>query len=172
MHRSVFTWMYLHGSVYTCSWDHCLWEHFCALLSFTAHALANFEHFNFMCFQLQERSPCTRADLAVFLYRRRWQWLQHFLGKKTKTQTTHNKASDRWDTASALRAVLGSQFHKVRECIFYPSRSKPMLNASFKALDVPSALMKHTLAQPQLTGLRILLWCSCGTGIVLGKKMW
>lgn len=56
----------------------CLWENFCALLSFTAHALANCEHFNFMCFQLQERSPRTWADLAVFLYKKRRQWLQQF----------------------------------------------------------------------------------------------
>lgn len=57
----VFTWI----CIYMDLRSQCLWENFCALLSFTGYARANFEHFHFMCFQIRESSTHARADLAV-----------------------------------------------------------------------------------------------------------
>lgn len=57
----VFTWI----CIYMDLRSQCLWENVCALLSFTACALANSEHCHSMYFQIGESHPCTRADLAV-----------------------------------------------------------------------------------------------------------
>lgn len=116
MHKSIFTW---DGFTWICIYmdlrSRRLWENFCALLSFAAHALANSEHFISCVFKFE------RADLAVSCCAKGADngfGISAFPKEKSSTTGT----SDKWDTARVPPAPEGSS--STAGCVLYLSRAE------------------------------------------------
>lgn len=160
--------LYIHGSEITV----CLGKFLC-LAQFYSMCPSKFWALSFHVFSNSRDLPMhTGWFICLFLYKRRWQWLQHFCISQGKKKKTHNETSDKWGTAYAPTAIVGSNSTKyLSVCSTWAEAKQCWTQAlNFRMCQVLCWNTSFQSLSCSCLASGLLLWCSCGTSRNPGKE--